>query len=90
MFALYLGVYRRSNDIKTFIDITGVQELRENHLTRDSLVVGGGVNLTEFMTILTKTSKTVGFEYVTHLVTHIDLIANVPVRNVIHSVWFVK
>lgn len=43
------------------------------------------VNLTETMDILLKASKIKGFEYCEHLWTHIDLIANVPVRNVIES-----
>lgn len=75
-------MYRRSNNIQTFIDITNVTELHTHQMSTDNLVIGGSVNLTELMEILTKASKTVGFEYATELVNHIDLIANVPVRNV--------
>lgn len=75
------GVYRRSEDLALFIDINDVEELR-SHSLGDELVIGGNVNLTETMDILTKASATPGFEYCKHLVKHIDLIANVPVRNV--------
>lgn len=34
------------------------------------------------MEILTEASTKSGFEYCSHLIDHIDLIANVPVRNV--------
>lgn len=78
----FTGVYRRSDDIKTFIDITGVQELHRHQMTKDGLVISANVSLTELMDILTQTAKTIGFQYVTELVNHIDLIANVPVRNV--------
>lgn len=75
------GVYRRSEDLVMFIDINDVDELR-SHSLGDELVIGANVNLTETMDILTKAAATPGFEYCKHLVKHIDLIANVPVRNV--------
>lgn len=58
-----------------------MDELR-SHSLGNELVIGANVNLTETMDILTKASTTTGFEYCKHLVKHIDLIANVPVRNV--------
>lgn len=64
-----------------FIDINDVDELR-SHSLGNELVIGANVNLTETMDILTKASTTPGFEYCKELVQHIDLIANVPVRNV--------
>lgn len=76
-----IGVYHRNENLKIFIDITGVEELR-SHDIGPELVLGGGVTLTEAMDILTNASTQPGFEYCKHLVDHIDLIANVPVRNV--------
>lgn len=76
-----IGVYRRNENLKVFIDITGVEELR-THVIGSELVLGGNVTLTETMEILTNASTQPGFEYCKHLVDHIDLIANVPVRNV--------
>lgn len=75
-------MFRRNDDIEVFIDITGVKELRSHRFTNDGILIGASVTLTELMSILTDTSKRTGFEYVAELVAHIDLIANVPVRNV--------
>ncbi len=76
------GVYRRSEDLQLFIDVSDVAELRSHSSGNNELVIGANVNLTEVMDILTKASSTSGFEYCVDLVKHIDLIANVPVRNV--------
>lgn len=61
-----------------------VVELR-SHSIGNELVIGTNVNLTETMDILSKASTTPGFEYCKRLVKHIDLVANVPVRNVCTS-----
>lgn len=76
------GVYRRSSDLKVFIDVSSIDELRSHKVNADSLELGGGVTLTEVMEIFTKLSKeNKNFEYLGELVKHIDIIANVPVRN---------
>lgn len=76
------GVYRRSPDLKVFIDIAGVEELRGFKLTSDSLELGGNVTLTDAMEIFTKAaSENKNFSYLTEVVKHFDIIANVPVRN---------
>lgn len=76
------GVYRRSESIQVFIDVNMVDELHAHSLGNE-LVVGGNVSLTEFMEILTDAAnKNEKFGYCKELVKHIDLIANVPVRNV--------
>lgn len=75
------GVYRRSESLQVFIDINSVEELHA-HTLGNELIVGGGVSLTDFMTILSDAStKNNKFSYCKELVKHIDLIANVPVRN---------
>ncbi|XP_055609369.1 xanthine dehydrogenase/oxidase-like [Uranotaenia lowii] len=75
------GVYRRSNDLRVFIDVSSIEELR-SHSLGSNLTVGANVSLTELMTILTETSnKNSNYGYLKELVKHIDLIANVPVRN---------
>ncbi|XP_001688833.2 uncharacterized protein LOC5667145 [Anopheles gambiae] len=75
------GVYRRSDGIQVFIDINAVQELRTSSVG-SSLTVGAGTSLTELMDLLTNTAKqNNNFSYFEHMVRHIDLIANVPVRN---------
>ncbi|XP_026467613.1 indole-3-acetaldehyde oxidase-like [Ctenocephalides felis] len=75
------GVYRNQITPKLFIDINGVSELRK-HIINSNIILGANINLTETMLYLTEYSKVKGFEYVLELVKHIDLVANVPVRNV--------
>lgn len=79
--SFFVGVYRRKDNLKIFIDISGVEALR-SHSIGSEIVLGGNISLTETMDILTNVSNKSGFEYTKHLVHHIDLIANVPVRNV--------
>lgn len=78
---LVTGVYRRSDKLQIFIDISSVDELR-SHSLGSNLIVGANVSLTEFMSILSDAAaKNPSFLYCLELVNHIDLIANVPVRN---------
>ncbi|KAJ6642124.1 Indole-3-acetaldehyde oxidase [Pseudolycoriella hygida] len=74
------GVYRRNENIDVFIDITRVAAL-QTHSIGTSVTLGGNVSLTETMEVLKKASMRSGFHYLKHFVDHIDLIANVPVRN---------
>ncbi|XP_052893269.1 xanthine dehydrogenase/oxidase-like isoform X2 [Anopheles moucheti] len=75
------GVYRRSDAIQVFIDTNAVQELRASSVG-SSITVGAGTSLTELMNLLSFAAKqNKNFSYLEHLVQHIDLIANVPVRN---------
>lgn len=76
------GVYRRSPDIKVFIDVMGVEALRATKVNADSIELGGNVSLTEAMELFTKTAnENRNFEYLREVVKHFDIIANVPVRN---------
>lgn len=77
------GVYRRDLNIEILIDINSVESL---HLFKvgDTLEIGGNVSLTDAMKILKKAATlSSNFEYCKEIAKHIDLIANVPVRNVI-------
>lgn len=77
------GVYRRPENLQIFIDINSVPELHRNSISNEGLIIGGSVNLTEVMTILVNASKqNPGYKYCEDVVRHIDLVANVPVRNV--------
>lgn len=76
------GVFRRSPDLKVFIDVTGVEALRAHKVNVDSLELGGNISLTETMEIFTKTAKeNKNFSYLNEVLKHFDIIANVPVRN---------
>ncbi|XP_055607410.1 uncharacterized protein LOC129755104 [Uranotaenia lowii] len=75
------GVYRRSDDLQVFIDVNSVDELH-SHSLGDELVIGANVSLTEYMEILTNAAeKNDKFGYCKEIMKHVDLIANVPVRN---------
>lgn len=77
------GVYRRDADLKRFIHVSDVEELRRKTVTSDGIVLGGNVSLTEFMEYLSEVAaEKPEFAYCQKLVSHVDLIANVPVRNV--------
>jgi xanthine dehydrogenase/oxidase len=77
----FAGVYRRSPDLNTFIDVNSVEELRAHSISYN-LELGGGVTLTETMDILETVCKKPGYEYTSEILKHIDWIGNVPVRNV--------
>nr|CAD7570666.1 unnamed protein product [Timema californicum] len=74
------GVYRRKVEPKIYIDITGIKELRAIS-TEPTLVLGGSVSLTEAMELFYDLSEKTQYAYTKVLADHIDLIANVPVRN---------
>jgi len=78
------GVYRRSPDIKAFIDVSGLAELKGHKLSADnsSLTLGGNLSLSETMELCRQLENTKGFEYLSQVWQHLDWIANVPVRNV--------
>ena len=76
------GVYRRSTQIKHFIDINPLPELKQHDLGKDKLRLAAGLSLSEAMQIFQEASKQTGFEYCQQLWQHFDLIAHVPVRNV--------
>ncbi|KAG5676997.1 hypothetical protein PVAND_006788 [Polypedilum vanderplanki] len=77
------GVYRRSTDLKVFVDISSVEELKTYKVTENSLEVGGAVTLTEAMEIFTKVAnENKNFQYLHEIVKHFDKIGNPALRNV--------
>uniref|UniRef100_A0A1B6E3D0 FAD-binding PCMH-type domain-containing protein n=1 Tax=Clastoptera arizonana TaxID=38151 RepID=A0A1B6E3D0_9HEMI len=76
------GVYR-NKPFPIYIDIGGVPELHTLNQTSNAIIFGANVSLTEAMSYLNKVSKEKDsqFAYAKALADHIDLIANVPVRN---------
>lgn len=57
-------------------------EALRTHAIGTNVTLGGNMSLTETMEVLKKASMRSGFQYLKYLVDHIDLVANVPVRNV--------
>ncbi|KAK7794360.1 hypothetical protein R5R35_007242 [Gryllus longicercus] len=76
------GVYHRVNEPQVFININSVSELR-SHSVGEEIILGANVTLTEAMELFYKLAKEQPkkFAYTKVLADHIDLIANVPVRN---------
>lgn len=66
------------------MDVSGVAELQNYTLNSENLTLGGSMSLTKAMEVMTKvaTENPGKFEYLKQVAKHIDLIANVPVRNV--------
>lgn len=78
-----LGVYKHDPLPKTYIDVTSVLELISWKLVDNTLILGGNISLNETIRIFQNVSKQNSkLLYLGKLADHIDLIANVPVRNV--------
>lgn len=67
-----------------YIDVTSVPELSQHMLTNNKLLLGGNVTLSDTMDIILELSKDKEkeFGYLKNVWDHIDVVANVPVRNV--------
>lgn len=76
------GVYRRSPEIKHFIDLHAVPELKGHSIVGEKLTLGANLSFSEAIEIFQKISHRPGFEFCQQLWQHFDLIANIPVRNV--------
>ncbi|XP_069694441.1 xanthine dehydrogenase-like isoform X2 [Periplaneta americana] len=75
------GVYRITEQPQVYIDVGGIAELKSIS-THPNLILGGNVSLTEAMNLFYKLSEeNPDYKYTKVLADHIDLIANVPVRN---------
>ncbi|PZC72656.1 hypothetical protein B5X24_HaOG210767 [Helicoverpa armigera] len=65
---------------RVLIDVSSLQELKT--VTYDqNLIVGAGMTLTEFMDVLKTASETEFFGYLAKIYSHVDLVAHIPVRN---------
>ncbi|KAK9885680.1 hypothetical protein WA026_012444 [Henosepilachna vigintioctopunctata] len=70
-------------DSTIFIDVIEVKELVSYEVKNDLITLGGNMSLTNTMELFNRVSEmNSGFEYLKTIANHIDLIANVPVRNV--------
>ncbi|KAG5332847.1 XDH oxidase, partial [Acromyrmex heyeri] len=75
------GVYPSSKkDI--YIDINDIPDLYNIAKTDSILVLGGSLTLTTALETFQKYSNDTGFKYLSHLAQHVEIIANVPVRNI--------
>jgi xanthine dehydrogenase/oxidase len=78
------GVYRLNVEPQVYIDIQDIAELK-SYSTAPALTLGGNMSLNDCIKLFNTVSKTEhNYTYTEVLAHHIDLIANVPVRNVRH------
>lgn len=75
-------MYPQTSSPQHLIDINWVPDLHAHSITNDKLIIGANVSLTETVDILREAAKINGFKHCQDLARHIELIANVPVRNV--------
>jgi xanthine dehydrogenase/oxidase len=69
-----------------YIDVQDIPQLK-SYSTEPTLTLGGNVSLNDCIKLFKSLSKkNSSYAYTSVLASHIDLIANVPVRNVSHQV----
>lgn len=77
------GVYPPTQPSDVYIDISKVDELTTYSVNDKTLILGANLNLTATMKCFKKTAiENPNFSYLSKLADHLDLVANVPVRNV--------
>ncbi|KAF2904210.1 hypothetical protein ILUMI_01965, partial [Ignelater luminosus] len=75
-------VYKRTKEPDIYIAITNVESLLNYTMNGKNLILGANMTLTNAINLFKKLSKEYeNFSYLSKLADHIDLIANVPVRN---------
>lgn len=76
-------MFRNPPKVDVYVDIWSVKELVTYEIGNDELSLGANMSLTKTMELFYSLStKNPKFKYMKGLADHIDLIANVPVRNV--------
>ena len=76
------GIFKNEPEVTAYIDLNGIAELRSHAVTQESVVLGGGITLTQAIDLLRGASKLGGYEYTEDLAKHWGRVANVAVRNV--------
>ncbi|XP_026467617.1 xanthine dehydrogenase-like [Ctenocephalides felis] len=74
------GVYRPKVTPHVYIDINNIPELKQCSVDKN-IILGANLTISEAMSFLTEVSGMEEFKYVQEIVDHLDLVANVPVRN---------
>ncbi|EFA13013.1 xanthine dehydrogenase/oxidase [Tribolium castaneum] len=78
------GVFKSyGTTVCVYIDVNSVPELKVQEVKDTTFVLGAGTSLTTAMELFNQVGdKNSQFSYLKQLANHIDLVANVPVRNV--------
>lgn len=85
-------MYRIEKEPEVYIDVNGLAELHGSDVNGDGIKLGANINLTEAMELFYKLAKDQPgqYTYCRTMADHIDLIANVPVRNVIFNMCLLQ
>lgn len=76
-------MYGKEKDVEVYIDIMDVAELMIYQIRGDHLIIGANMTLTKAIDLFNGLSTTnAKFAFLKKVAEHMDLIANVPVRNV--------
>ncbi|XP_046967892.1 indole-3-acetaldehyde oxidase-like [Vanessa cardui] len=75
------GVYPPTNESRVYIDISSISALKDTSIDAN-LVLGAGLSLNETMAIFQEQMKNDDFSYLKQFYDHLELVANVPVKNV--------
>ncbi|CAH1396596.1 unnamed protein product [Nezara viridula] len=75
------GVYKSVISSPVHINLNHVPELKDYKITSKQLELGANMSLTEAILLFLSISKTKNFGYLQVFANHIELIANVPIRN---------
>ncbi|CAH0562395.1 unnamed protein product [Brassicogethes aeneus] len=76
------GVYKVHKKFDVYIDINNVKELHVSEIKNNELIIGGNISLTQAIDNFNDYAKNDKcFKYLEKVAEHIDLVANVAVRN---------
>ncbi|KAF2889531.1 hypothetical protein ILUMI_16642, partial [Ignelater luminosus] len=77
------GVYKRTQEPDIYFALNNIETLLNYRMNDRNLILGANMTLTNATKLFYKLSKShQNFSYLSKLAQHIDLIANVPVRNI--------
>lgn len=80
------GVYQVDSEPRVYIDISSISSLQDQFVD-ENLVLGAGLSIQQTMTLFEMQMKNEDFSYLKGFHKHLELVANVPVKNV--RVFFV-
>ncbi|XP_024217422.1 uncharacterized protein [Halyomorpha halys] len=75
------GVYKSIISSPVYIDLNLVPELKDYKVTSRQLELGANMSLSETILLFLSISKRKNFEYLKLFANHIELVANIPIRN---------
>lgn len=79
---IFAGVYKRAFNPLLFINMNYIKALKQYTITDTHIELGGNMTLSELMVLFYRLSGQKKFQFLAVLADHIQLVANVPVRNV--------